>query len=404
MDMFDVKDILKESLKGRVSYDKLEKLFRDLYIKYSALQSRCMQLEQRSQEIASKNVEFVMKNKKLKDELDVFKAKCSELNTQTDEANENIKKENGRLLQRVKELEKSLEESQEASSKSIKQIKSELNQQLKAKFQDEIEKIKSGYNEEIKTLNHAIEEMKKNQENVGQAKETIKHLKSEINNEKKRAESIETELNNEKKRSGDFEAEIIKLKEGTDSSSASKEEITRLKEEIVKLESQNKSFQEILDNNSRLLKEKEELEKRTENLKLNLEKLSSNKESLIKTALIINDLEGTYLGIKNILTGEGIEFTLAESGDEALKLIEKQEFDMVFTDIKLSDMSGNYIYRYIQKSKPHLSDKVVFFISENDYSKSVKFLESISNKHFIKPANQEDVATFIRTRAKPWLF
>jgi len=57
--------------------------------------------------------------------------------------------------------------------------------------------------------------------------------------------------------------------------------------------------------------------------------------------LVVDDEKNMRLSLKSILVGEGYEFRLVESAEEALSALEKEEFLMVITDARLgSGMSG----------------------------------------------------------------
>jgi DNA-binding NtrC family response regulator len=61
----------------------------------------------------------------------------------------------------------------------------------------------------------------------------------------------------------------------------------------------------------------------------------------LPAVLVVDDEKNMRLSLKSILQGEGYEFRLVESAEEALNALEKDEFLMVITDARLgSGMSG----------------------------------------------------------------
>ena len=56
--------------------------------------------------------------------------------------------------------------------------------------------------------------------------------------------------------------------------------------------------------------------------------------------LVIDDEEGTRDSFKIFLSDEGYEVTTAEDYDKAIASIEKEDFDLVFSDIVLKGKSG----------------------------------------------------------------
>ena len=59
--------------------------------------------------------------------------------------------------------------------------------------------------------------------------------------------------------------------------------------------------------------------------------------------LIVEDEKSISNILENILSDEiqGSEITIAENGLDAYKLIEKNDFDLIISDIKMPKLSGN---------------------------------------------------------------
>lgn len=83
--------------------------------------------------------------------------------------------------------------------------------------------------------------------------------------------------------------------------------------------------------------------------------------SKIKRILIIDDNSNNRKILEHLLHNEGISTTSADSGYNALKILEKQEpFDLIITDFHMPQMNGIEVIRLMQK-KLHLTpDKQAF--------------------------------------------
>jgi len=68
--------------------------------------------------------------------------------------------------------------------------------------------------------------------------------------------------------------------------------------------------------------------------------------------LVIDDEKITLKNLEHVLKKEGYDVTATDSGVEALKLIEKQEFDIVLTDIKMEKVDGFEILRKCKNLHP----------------------------------------------------
>lgn len=70
--------------------------------------------------------------------------------------------------------------------------------------------------------------------------------------------------------------------------------------------------------------------------------------------LVVDDEKNMRLSLQTVLAGEGYEVRLAESAEDALKLLAAEEIFMVLTDGRLGGMSGYELLREISRRKPGL--------------------------------------------------
>lgn len=70
--------------------------------------------------------------------------------------------------------------------------------------------------------------------------------------------------------------------------------------------------------------------------------------------LVVDDEKNMRLSLETIMSEEGYQYRAAESAEEALKLIEQEEFFMVITDARLGGMSGYDFLRRTQTKFPNL--------------------------------------------------
>lgn len=76
--------------------------------------------------------------------------------------------------------------------------------------------------------------------------------------------------------------------------------------------------------------------------------------------LVIDDEKITLKNLEHVLKKEGYDVTVTDSGVEALKLIEKQEFDIVLTDIKMENVDG---FEVLKRCKALYPDTEVIMIT-----------------------------------------
>jgi DNA-binding NtrC family response regulator len=80
----------------------------------------------------------------------------------------------------------------------------------------------------------------------------------------------------------------------------------------------------------------------------------------IPPLLVVDDEKNMRLSLEVVMADEGYQFRAAESAEEALRLLEKEQFFMVITDARLGGMSG---YEFLEKVKQRWPDLPVLMIT-----------------------------------------
>lgn len=101
-----------------------------------------------------------------------------------------------------------------------------------------------------------------------------------------------------------------------------------------------------------------------------------------KTILIVDDVEANRLILEDIIGGMGCEPVLAESGKQALALIEKCRPQLVLTDISMPEMTGYELCK-ILKSKENTKQIPVVFISAFDHPEDIVEGLSLGGEDYI---------------------
>jgi signal transduction histidine kinase len=88
----------------------------------------------------------------------------------------------------------------------------------------------------------------------------------------------------------------------------------------------------------------------------------------------------------------GFRVELAENGEEALKKIEKEFFDLVLTDLKMPDMDGLQLVAEIAKSKPEIL--TVLMTGHGSIDSALEAMKRGASDYLTKPLNLEEM--FVR--------
>jgi DNA-binding NtrC family response regulator len=82
-------------------------------------------------------------------------------------------------------------------------------------------------------------------------------------------------------------------------------------------------------------------------------------KSAMKPILVVDDEAIVRESIRDWLKDSGYEVSVAESGEEALKLIQKQNFGVMILDLRLPGMNGIDVLKKVKVLKPDIKSIVI---------------------------------------------
>ena len=85
----------------------------------------------------------------------------------------------------------------------------------------------------------------------------------------------------------------------------------------------------------------------------------------------------------------GFSVELAENGEEALKKIEKENFDLVLTDMKMPKMDGLQLIAEITKSKPETL--MVLLTGHGTIDSALEAMKRGASDYLSKPINLDEL-------------
>jgi len=110
--------------------------------------------------------------------------------------------------------------------------------------------------------------------------------------------------------------------------------------------------------------------------------------------LVVDDEAIVRESIRDWLKMSGYVVSTAESGEEALMMIEKEEFDIMVLDIRLQDESGLNVLAKAKSIKPNLKSIIITAYPTEDTVTEAKKLGAID--YLIKPLIPDDLESLIR--------
>ena len=120
----------------------------------------------------------------------------------------------------------------------------------------------------------------------------------------------------------------------------------------------------------------------------------------IKLLVVEDDLMARIVA-KVILTQLGYEFDIAESGEEAMELFEKNKYDFVFMDIGLPGMSGIDVTKKLREiEKAGNSVPIVALTAHAEESYKTLGLAAGMQEFVLKPLTKEIAESVINKYVK----
>lgn len=116
----------------------------------------------------------------------------------------------------------------------------------------------------------------------------------------------------------------------------------------------------------------------------------------IKTILAVDDEEHILELLQYNLENDGYHMLKAESGEEALKLLETNEIDMVLLDIMLPGMDGIEVLRTIRSHQHYKKLPVIMLTAKSDEISKVVGLEVGADDYLSKPFGVHELLARIK--------
>ena len=105
--------------------------------------------------------------------------------------------------------------------------------------------------------------------------------------------------------------------------------------------------------------------------------------------LVVDDHENTRFTISVILKKEGFHISDAKNGEQALKLINQNNFDLVITDIKMEKIDGFEILNHVKRNSPNT--EVIVITAYATIDSAVKAMKLGAYDYISKPFQREEI-------------
>lgn len=75
--------------------------------------------------------------------------------------------------------------------------------------------------------------------------------------------------------------------------------------------------------------------------------------------LHVEDREDLRCLIRTILETEGYEVTGAENGEEGIRKLAKDDYDLILLDMQMPVKTGDYVIKWVVGNRPHLTSRIL---------------------------------------------
>lgn len=120
------------------------------------------------------------------------------------------------------------------------------------------------------------------------------------------------------------------------------------------------------------------------------------------TILIVDDEPLICRSLKRLLQGNTV--MVADRGVDALRLLERQFFDVVFCDLMMPEIDGIDLHAAVSSKDPDQAQRFVFMTGGAFTERAQRFLASVDNRTLEKPVDAESIAralSRVQRRALP---
>ena len=113
--------------------------------------------------------------------------------------------------------------------------------------------------------------------------------------------------------------------------------------------------------------------------------------------LIVDDEELAILGLEAGVDWDGLNVTRlfkAHSRDEAVRIMESEDVDIVITDIEMPGAGGLELIKWVKENRPEA--RSVFYTGHAEFSYALEALRLGVEDYLLKPLPDEELAAIIR--------
>jgi len=118
-------------------------------------------------------------------------------------------------------------------------------------------------------------------------------------------------------------------------------------------------------------------------------------------ALVVEDSATMRAFVVAALEHEGFEVTQARSGFEALKILPKERFHFIVTDVNMPDINGLELVRYVRNSADHKATPLIIISTDGRERDRERGMQLGATAYLVKPFKPEELVKKVREVLTP---
>jgi two-component system, NtrC family, response regulator AtoC len=123
----------------------------------------------------------------------------------------------------------------------------------------------------------------------------------------------------------------------------------------------------------------------------------TREEVTMERVLVVDDEEGIRSFISEVLEGEGLRVTQAPDGEAAARLLDRESFHLMLTDLKMPRMDGMTLLRKARAEQPEM--EVIVLTAHGTVESAVEAMKLGAFDYLGKPLSGPDELRLIASRA-----
>ena len=121
------------------------------------------------------------------------------------------------------------------------------------------------------------------------------------------------------------------------------------------------------------------------------------------SVLLIDDEEGLRRAVVAFLKRRGMHIIAVEDGGDALRVLRRERFDVIVSDVRMPGMSGGEFLERLRREHPAMVNRLIFTTGDTFASDTSSLLRDAGVPSLVKPydfAKLEDVVRKVAEAAK----